>query len=1449
MTMLASSLVASVFLTQLTPIAALATPADLPEPAAAAVQDRPEEPSSAAIPDTEDAALAPDQPAEAIDPETAVTTSDNDAVIPTPDGGRSYFQTGGTQELDYRTMISFADLPDAEKCSHFSAWVLATDADGKSSWADIGPDSGETDAFGEPLYSLQLDETGMRYPGGELTLAYYGKKSNGFECYDMADPKSADSLIAYKTTTLNIDWSRPEIRDVYYKKNHNGTNQIHFEVDKHWRNFDGFATGGGLAIFKIENYGNARSQNVSTAGMPCIATDEPDREGRTCYFNRAIPAAGDAIGVAALPAGYNLETVTNWPPVDAIDYGEILSAYPKSVDVDATRAGPTDSANCLKLCAGDPIDTQSGNFYEEISDLQIDGRIGLEVTRRYAVGLLGTSGAFGNGWAMNYDMHIDSNDSSNAATVVEPSGNLSRFANNAGQYVALAENLRADLAKTDSGWEFSRWDENLIYVFDEKGQLTSIKDNNRNTVTVSHDSDGRVYSVSEGDRTLTFAWDDELLASVTDHTGRTVSYDYVDGNLISVTDPGGHTAEYIYDAQGRVTAMTNATGDVTANTYDEQGRVIKQTLPNGQVLDFSYGTLKYERQTNTVVSGDVIKTYVYDERQRIREFTDSSNPTAAFSRDYDLASNVTDEELIDGSPKSYAHTYADGNLVKTTGSTFGRTVSYEYDDEHRLTATVDVMGIRTETTYDDRGNVTQTKVIPTDDSAPRVTSYEVDAKGDVTAVTNPLGGRTDLVYDSAGQLTSLTDPTGAITTHAFDELGQLAETVSPGGNVAGITAEKKAKFATSYDYDSAGNVLSVIDAAGTTAYQYDAQDNPTSVTDNRGKTKNAVYDAGGNPTKITYPDGSTDEFAYDRDTGLRSSWRNPQGLVTTYEYQNGTVITTLPDGETSTVEQKVLSSSVDTVITDSKFPDGHTVTSERASSLDVSPGIGQPSHQIEFDKAGRMIEETHNRNSVFYAYDGFGQLTSRTGGDRDVSYEYDAAGNLTKTIYADGTAVSHETDLAGRTTKIIGWDGEAYDFTHTPDGQIDSMSSSSGLGYATEHDGLRLSSKTWKDASGVVLKNFGYQYEASGLMRSDSIDATERQFGWNDNGALATIDQDSITWDGRLLTGTGQRELAYEAASGRLAQSADGDDTTSYEYDARGNRTTATADGLSIGYTWNALNQLTKVGDTTFAYSADGIRTKVGNAVQVYDQGLKLLSDGEMKYLWSPDGALLAQAPLESTDPSQTQQAVTDGMNSVHAVLNQDLAVLSEYTYTAFGERLLTAGADVSAMGFTSEQHDDSGLIYLRYRYLDPTVGQFISVDPLIGSTLDPYGYASGNPLQLSDPLGLLTMKEIIEPLYEHSSEWSTWMGGLSFSSQFIPGLKSMSSTFAIASVAFGGIATYRSFKDGDPWGGIKNGIATAVSGAAIAIKPLGASQQVTDSVALADNAILGATVLESEVC
>jgi RHS repeat-associated protein len=56
--------------------------------------------------------------------------------------------------------------------------------------------------------------------------------------------------------------------------------------------------------------------------------------------------------------------------------------------------------------------------------------------------------------------------------------------------------------------------------------------------------------------------------------------------------------------------------------------------------------------------------------------------------------------------------------------------------------------------------------------------------------------------------------------------------------------------------------------------------------------------------------------------------------------------------------------------------------------------------------------------------------------------------------------------------------------------------------------------------------------------------------------------------------------------------------------------------------------------------------------------------------------------------------------------------------------------------GYAGGYTDPDELIYLLDRYYDPQTGQFLSVDPDLAQTQEPYAYGGGDPVINSDPTG-----------------------------------------------------------------------------------------------------------------
>jgi RHS repeat-associated protein len=97
-----------------------------------------------------------------------------------------------------------------------------------------------------------------------------------------------------------------------------------------------------------------------------------------------------------------------------------------------------------------------------------------------------------------------------------------------------------------------------------------------------------------------------------------------------------------------------------------------------------------------------------------------------------------------------------------------------------------------------------------------------------------------------------------------------------------------------------------------------------------------------------------------------------------------------------------------------------------------------------------------------------------------------------------------------------------------------------------------------------------------------------------------------------------------------------------------------------------------------------------------------------------------------------------DVRGSVAVTVPRGSSQVTSSWWGPYGARRGSRVDTVGTRGYLGQAEDvGSGLTYLNNRYHDPALGAFISVDPLVGTTGQPYLYADGNPSTLSDPTGL----------------------------------------------------------------------------------------------------------------
>lgn len=114
-------------------------------------------------------------------------------------------------------------------------------------------------------------------------------------------------------------------------------------------------------------------------------------------------------------------------------------------------------------------------------------------------------------------------------------------------------------------------------------------------------------------------------------------------------------------------------------------------------------------------------------------------------------------------------------------------------------------------------------------------------------------------------------------------------------------------------------------------------------------------------------------------------------------------------------------------------------------------------------------------------------------------------------------------------------------------------------------------------------------------------------------------------------------------------------------------------------------------------------------------------------------------------DGAGWSDAVSDGLGSVRGWLNGSQNFVSDVDYNPYG----VPDASVDGYGFTGEMTDDNGLVYLRARYYNPNIGNFVSLDPFEGFDTSPmslngYSWVEGNVANATDPSGMFCIVPVI---------------------------------------------------------------------------------------------------------
>ncbi len=182
-------------------------------------------------------------------------------------------------------------------------------------------------------------------------------------------------------------------------------------------------------------------------------------------------------------------------------------------------------------------------------------------------------------------------------------------------------------------------------------------------------------------------------------------------------------------------------------------------------------------------------------------------------------------------------------------------------------------------------------------------------------------------------------------------------------------------------------------------------------------------------------------------------------------------------------------------------------------------------------------------------------------------------------------------------------------------------------------------------------------------------------------------------------------------------------------FDPLGRLTTTTTGGVTVGY----------------SYLADGTRVaaRIQGGGEVYYLGG--IEATRTSGVWSqvrrtyPYAGVTVASRTSTATGSGVSWLLGDRQGSVTTTITAGAATTR--WYRPYGAARGPSPVNpVVTTGFLGKHEDLSGLTHLDHRDYDPTTGTFITIDPLIATTGEPYQYATANPTTLSDPNGLMAL-------------------------------------------------------------------------------------------------------------
>jgi RHS repeat-associated protein len=1026
-----------------------------------------------------------------------------------------------------------------------------------------------------------------------------------------------------------------------------------------------------------------------------------------------------------------------------------------------------------RAAAGHPIDIASGIMFNSWNDFRVDGHVTLTWDRTYSTGLLARPpGLLGPGWTATYLATLEQQpgkllfrggdggdiEFAGDASALAGGGMLADF----GAFASLSMDAHGAFVVT-------RWFpdthnvERLVFVLNADGtfRLRSVENMVGQAIDLEHDTAGRLLRAIQRRerRAFTFGYDragrlSEVTAVPTAGSPALVSqYRYDDaGRLIERRNGASGIERFAYDKQNRMVAERTLGGCTYRFEFDAAGRCTASAGDGGfngrkltyhahigwtEVTDSTGAVWRY----NWIPSGQVIQIVSplgavtrrqFDSLGRPAEFLNPRGGRMIYR--YDGRGDRT--AIINTLGDETRFRYNQHHQLVAVRNAAGDECYFDRPDR-RLAGVRDFAGNRAFFAYNDAGDVSEVR-----DPNGHVTRYEHNASGDFTAWITPRGQVSRYNYDGFGRMTDIARPDGSRFAFVYDALGHVRRCTRPDGGIVEydyspigrVTRQSRPDgHTTSFSYGSCGRLREAVDELGRKRrFKWSSEPGKLlRVEDDGGTCFGIEWDADGRPISFDLGSGLKESMTYDLG-GCLVLQTNAAGEATSFDYDAARRLTCkrLADGTEITYGYDVLGSMV--------F--AHT-----------------PQHKVHFrrDHNGRVVEESQGDADVVSTYDGVGnRLTRRTNAGHQSIFSYNADDDLDGASVDGRFAVQIMSDAQGRPLELR---------------------TDRGCRVVQEFDGMgRLTSQSVLDAATheVAGRKIGYDTDDRPVLVEDvnagrtvlvhdalgrtgyvgHQDGSSENYSYDDRDRLlstALHKAPPLSDRRRMAEGGRQIDRAFSYADGTL----ESDGHWSFAFDAGGRmiaRSEPGADGepRTWCYEWSSAGWLAAVTDPdgqTWHYSYDAFGRRVtkegpdGKRLYVWDGDLlvqEIPEDGPARnWVFAPDDF----RPLIQTTGRDSYLLVNDWIGTPREAVDAGGRVGWRRRPTLWGEDLASAPSDIDVpLRFQGQWQDpESGLVYNRFRYYDPTTGRYLSPDPIATASLgNLHGYPA-SPTATIDPFGL----------------------------------------------------------------------------------------------------------------